>query len=66
MEHYFDEISAVVLDVGSNTTRIGYAGEDAPRAMISSYMGFRGESAVLQGDSSERERVSLLEDCLIL
>lgn len=37
-----DEVSAFVLDVGADTTRIGYAGEDCPRAMFSSWLGCRG------------------------
>jgi actin-related protein len=26
-----DEVGALVLDVGSHTTRVGYAGEDMPK-----------------------------------
>jgi actin-related protein 4 len=35
-----DEISALVLDPGSYTTRIGYAGEDTPKANIPSFCGY--------------------------
>lgn len=34
-----DDIGALVFDVGSNTTRAGYAGEDTPRLDIPSFMG---------------------------
>ena len=26
-----DEVGAIVIDVGSHTTRVGYAGEDMPK-----------------------------------
>lgn len=29
-----DEVSAIVLDIGSHTTRAGYAGEDCPKAVF--------------------------------
>jgi actin-related protein 4 len=35
-----DEISAIVLDPGSYTTRIGYAGEDTPKANIPTFCGY--------------------------
>lgn len=34
-----DEVGAIVLDVGSYTTRAGYAGEDMPKADFPSYVG---------------------------
>ena len=34
-----DEVGALVFDIGSHTTRIGYAGEDCPKADFSSYIG---------------------------
>lgn len=34
-----DEINAIVLDPGSYTTRIGYAGDDFPKVITSSYYG---------------------------
>ncbi|RNA06276.1 actin 6B, partial [Brachionus plicatilis] len=34
-----DEVGALVLDVGSYTTRAGYAGEDMPKADFPSYYG---------------------------
>lgn len=34
-----DEVGAIVIDVGSHTTRAGYAGEDMPKADFPSYSG---------------------------
>lgn len=34
-----DEIGAIVCDVGSNTIRVGYAGEDSPRFDIPTNVG---------------------------
>lgn len=34
-----DEVAAVVLDAGSWTTRAGFAGEDSPKAVFSTYYG---------------------------
>ena len=45
-----DEVSAVVMDIGSNTTRLGYAGEDIPRNVFPTKIGtFDGGKVV--GDS---------------
>lgn len=33
---YADEVSAIVLDLGSHTCKAGYAGEDAPKAVFPS------------------------------
>lgn len=39
--HYIsDEVSALVLDIGSSTTRAGYAGEDTPRTVFSTTYGY--------------------------
>lgn len=42
-----DDVSAIVLDAGSSTTRAGWAGEDTPRAVIPSFYGWvsSGETA---------------------
>jgi len=45
-----DDVSALVVDVGSNTTKMGYAGEESPKAVFPSVVG------VLHGPSSSRER----------
>lgn len=33
---HVDEVSAIVLDLGSHTCKAGYAGEDAPKAVFPS------------------------------
>lgn len=38
-----DEVSAIVVDFGSHTTRAGYAGEDCPRIVCPSYYGYKDE-----------------------
>lgn len=35
-----DEVSAVVVDFGSHTTRAGWAGEDSPRVVTPSFYGY--------------------------
>ncbi|GLJ32671.1 hypothetical protein SUGI_0657350 [Cryptomeria japonica] len=39
-----DEVSAIVLDLGSHTCKAGYAGEDAPKAVFPSVVGFIEEA----------------------
>ena len=34
-----DEVCAVVVDVGADTTKAGYAGEDSPKTVFSSAVG---------------------------
>jgi len=40
-----DEVGALVVDIGSYTTRVGYAGEDMPKADFPSYTGYIEEQA---------------------
>ncbi|KAF8450789.1 brg1-associated factor b [Boletus edulis BED1] len=50
-----DEVSALVVDVGSSSVRAGYAGDDTPKAIVSSYYGYRptaGDSDVQMGDTA--------------
>lgn len=35
-----DEVSALVLDIGTSTLRAGYAGDDAPKAIIPTSYGY--------------------------
>lgn len=35
-----DEVSALVLDIGTSTLRAGYAGDDTPKAIIPTSYGF--------------------------
>jgi len=34
-----DDVSSVVLDIGSYQTRAGYSGEDVPRSILPSMVG---------------------------
>ncbi|KAJ5475028.1 Actin-related protein 4 [Penicillium diatomitis] len=52
-EYGGDEVSAIVLDPGYSTTRAGFAGEDAPKSLISTYYGkytADGQERLLYGD----------------
>ncbi|CAG8495341.1 2170_t:CDS:2 [Ambispora gerdemannii] len=42
-----DEVSAIVLDVGSCWTRAGYAGEDSPKTVFPTYYGYIPENRVI-------------------
>ena len=35
-----DEVSALVVDIGTSSVRAGYAGDDTPRAIIPTHYGF--------------------------
>lgn len=37
---HLDEVSALVLDIGTSTFRAGYAGDDTPKAIIPTSYGF--------------------------
>ena len=41
-----DEVGAMVLDMGSTTTRCGFAGEDCPKLVYPSYVGICGDMPV--------------------
>ncbi|KAF8559033.1 brg1-associated factor b [Imleria badia] len=50
-----DEVSALVVDMGSSSVRAGYAGDDTPKAIISSHYGYKpnaGDSDVQMGDTT--------------
>ena len=47
-----DEISALVLDPGYNTTRAGFAGEDVPKAVVPSQYGRTERTKYIFGDNS--------------
>ncbi|CAL1702296.1 unnamed protein product [Somion occarium] len=49
-----DEVSALVLDIGTSTVRAGYAGDDTPKAIIPTSYGFKK-------DASAEEDVSMTE-----
>lgn len=46
-----DEINAIILDAGSYTTRIGYAGDDFPKIITSSYYGQLQDGKKIFGES---------------
>lgn len=52
-----DEVSAVVVDFGSHTTRGGFAGEDGPRVVAPSFYGYmnveEGEPPAANGDGDD-------------
>lgn len=54
-----DEVSAVVLDVGSSTTKVGYAGEDLPRRVFASMTGSVHGKEMLVGDDCHLWRQGL-------
>ena len=47
-----DEISALVLDPGSQSTRAGFAGEDTPKSVVSTYYGRTASNKYIFGDES--------------
>ena len=50
-----DEVSALVIDIGTSSTRCGYAGDDTPRSIFSTSYGYtsgnqaEGVNGELQG-----------------
>ena len=50
-----DEVSAIVMDMGSSCTKSGYAGEDCPKFVIPTTVGVTGgEEAAAQEGASKR------------
>lgn len=47
-----DEVSALVLDFGTSSLRAGYAGDDAPKAIVPTAFGFVEEAEASNGDVS--------------
>lgn len=47
-----DEVGAIVIDIGSNTTRVGFAGEDTPRGDIPSIVGVI-ENKIIENEGKE-------------
>ena len=56
-----DEISALVLDPGSSTTRAGFAGEDVPKAVIPTHCGRTSTSGWVFGDNSIHTPLSKIQ-----
>ncbi|KAK4426866.1 Actin-related protein 4 [Sesamum alatum] len=56
-----DEVSAIVVDLGSHTCKAGYAGEDAPKAVFPSVVGSIDQMEVDDGDNSDKNSGSAPE-----
>lgn len=55
-----DDVSALVLDIGSHTVRAGYAGDDSPKVIFPSSYGYRDDmvpSASEGGQPTQTRRV---------
>ena len=50
-----DEVSALVIDIGSSSLRAGYAGDDTPKAIVPTSFGFIEEPAESNGDVAMTE-----------
>ena len=51
-----DEVSALVIDIGGSSLRAGYAGDDAPKAIIPTSYGYhvaQQDNDVPMGDNAE-------------
>ncbi|KAJ3174027.1 Actin-like 6A [Geranomyces variabilis] len=48
-----DEVSALVFDIGSSTSKVGYAGEDTPKAVFPSWVGYPATNGVEAMDVDE-------------
>ena len=63
MYHQGVDLSAVVVNVGSHSVKVGHAGADAPAAILSSVVGVRrrreAPSAAMDGDDRMPARKSL-------
>ena len=46
-----DEVNALVFDLGTSLSRVGYAGEDTPKAVFPSWVGYTSDST--EGASSQ-------------
>ncbi|KAJ1311023.1 hypothetical protein OPQ81_009529 [Rhizoctonia solani] len=51
-----DEVSAIVLDIGTSSTRAGYAGDDVPKAVFPTAFGY---TTHYSGDENKEVRVHL-------
>ncbi|CAK5275750.1 unnamed protein product [Mycena citricolor] len=57
-----DEVSALVVDIGASSVRVGYAGDDTPRAVIPTTFGFLHappESDAAMPDASDEPDTSI-------
>ncbi|KAK4409576.1 Actin-related protein 4 [Sesamum angolense] len=56
-----DEVSAIVVDLGSHTCKAGYAGEDAPKAVFPSVVGSIDQMEIDDADNSDKNSGSAPE-----
>ncbi|KAI4347161.1 hypothetical protein L6164_007999 [Bauhinia variegata] len=56
-----DEVSAIVVDLGSHTCKAGYAGEDAPKAVFPSVVGAIDQMDVDEPDNAEKNSGSTVD-----
>ncbi|XP_037493655.1 actin-related protein 4-like [Jatropha curcas] len=54
-----DEVSAIVIDLGSHTCKAGYAGEDAPKAVFPSVVGSIDQMEV--DDTANNDKTSSID-----
>ncbi|XP_071901841.1 actin-related protein 4-like isoform X3 [Coffea arabica] len=54
-----DEVSAIVVDLGSHTCKAGYAGEDAPKAVFPSVIGSIDQMEVDEPDNPDKNSGSV-------
>jgi len=54
-----DEVSAVVIDMGTTSTKSGFAGEDCPKFVIPSSVGVVGGEAAASSDGTDRVKGDL-------
>ncbi|KAF3448878.1 hypothetical protein FNV43_RR09594 [Rhamnella rubrinervis] len=55
-----DEVSAIVIDLGSHTCKAGYAGEDAPKAVFPSVVGSIDQMEVDEPANADKNSGSVL------
>jgi actin-related protein len=46
-----DEVNSIVIDVGGHTTKAGYAGDDTPKSVFTSYVG-KTDTDYVTGDAN--------------
>ncbi|KAH9722598.1 actin-related protein 4 [Citrus sinensis] len=56
-----DEVSAIVIDLGSHTCKAGYAGEDAPKAVFPSVVGAIDQMDIDDSANAERNSGSAMD-----
>ncbi|CAM8977114.1 unnamed protein product [Rhodiola kirilowii] len=53
-----DEVSAIVVDLGSHTCKAGYAGEDAPKAVFPSVAGYIDQMEIDDHAATEKNSIT--------